>query len=1517
MQYEQEPILLEPREHFGIVKSQSKQQHQTWYSTKVRSIWITVLLMLCIISGIMVAYHSYSKNKVGKTVLELKSYTRARYKPELPKNIGYMDIYIRKPTSDGSLQPFRRFHFPAVCYRHRDFPLSGRFINPMPWTNIYFERRSRQTVIYSSKGNVCVLPSLINDYDEIYSVAELIAAGYASLARSGGKPLRAIDVTFYFKSMPLTDPDVPQVDDFTGVFNDRVYTRYGSFPSGKRKDHVGIYSTTESEDEDIYDPSRNYYYRSRKPYSQYTKTGITRVTTTTTLTTTSEPVRTGITKIVINPTTNAIAPSENPTFGGTTFGTVGMYEKLRGIAYGQLDPYDIHNSIITDLKLAPRNKNGMVEYSTDFYILKPVNLTNGNHKLFFEVNNRGGKLFGSFAQSSGGNNPTTASDAGQAFLMNQGYTMAWCGWDPLTHNAPTDITMQYEQEPILLEPREHFGIVKSQSKQQHQTWHSAKVRNIWITVLLMLCIISGIIVAYHSYSKNKVGETVLELKSYTRYKPELPKNIGYMNIYIRKPTSDSSLQPFRRFHFPAVCYRHRDFPLSGRFINLMPWTNIYFERRSRQTIIYSSKGNVCVLPSLINDYDEIYSVAELIAAGYASLARSGGKPLRAIDVTFYFKPTPLTGPDVPQVDDFTGAFDDGVYTRYGSFLTGKRKDHVGIYSTIESEDEDIYDSSRNHYYRSRKPHSQHTKTDITRVTTLTTTSEPVHTGITKIVINPTTNAIAPSENPTFGGTTFGTVGMYEKVRGIAYGQLDPYDIHNSIITDLKLAPRNKNGMVEYSTDFYILKPVNLTNGNHKLFFEVNNRGSKLFGSFAQSSGGNNPTTASDAGQAFLMNQGYTMAWCGWDPNGMVEYSTDFYILKPVNLTNGNHKLFFEVNNRGGKLFGSFAQSSGGNNPTTASDAGQAFLMNQGYTMAWCGWDPSVSPTGSPDLLRIYLPIVTNADDTSITGPGYEYIVLDNSVTTSYMTAYRTVSTDTTKAKLTVKDHLTDAPITISPTDWMWTSDNTISLLPLNTTFKQSSIYELVYTAKDPYVAGIGFAATRDFVSFLRSSRGDNPLAGDVTRVLSWSLSQPARYMNDFIWLGFNEDLEKKHVFDGVFNWIGAGNGIGLNYRFAQSARTERNRQNHLYPEAPFPFSYTTLTDSGMHKTDGRNMRCTKTNTCPKIMNIISSNEYWVKAGSLLHSSIEGYDIPTPSNVHNYLISGTQHGGAAAANSRGICQQFGNTVDANPVLRALYVALDQWIDGTNPPASRVPNHSDKTAVLSSTTENSHLGIGIISQTALNWPTIPNVLYTGLVTVRNRFDFGPKFSRGIITIAPPKSVGVYYSSFVSKLDADGNELAGIRLPPVSVPVATYTGWNLRSAAFGGNDGCESTGSTIPFAPDKATRMAKGDSRLSLTERYGTRSNYEKAVAAAANELAKQRLLLPADVQAYITASQQTIQVINSPTYGNYTCNYEKAVAAAANELAKQRLLLPADVQAYITASQQTIQVINSPTYGNYTW
>ena len=592
-------------------------------------------------------------------------------------------------------------------------------------------------------------------------------------------------------------------------------------------------------------------------------------------------------------------------------------------------------------------------------------------------------------------------------------------------------------------------------------------------------------------------------------------------------------------------------------------------------------------------------------------------------------------------------------------------------------------------------------------------------------------------------------------------------------------------------------------------------------------------------------------------DGKVLYSMDIYILKPVALANGNRKLFMEVNNRGGKLFGAFNGSGGGNNPTTAADAGDAFLMHQGYSLAWNGWDPG-APAGADRLTLNVGAALKKANGDDITGPSYEYIVNDNTNAALRMTAaltYPAASLEKSRAKLTVKPHLRDTPDEIGPDGWEYTSaaGTAIRLLPAGTPLQLSAIYEFSYEAKDPVVAGIGFAATRDFVSFLRSSAADNPLRGYVDYTEAFTISQPARYMNDFINLGFNEDEDGRRVFDGVLNWLGGGNGVALNYRFAQSGRTERNRQNHRYPEAPFPFAWPQLTDPYTGKTAGRVVRCEATGTCPMVMESNSSNEYWVKTGSLLHSYPNGKDLPRdPDNVRFYLLSGVEHTvGGAPPMSAGTCQQFRNSTNPNPVLRALFVALDQWVTGgVKPPKSEVPGPG--TRVYSIPLSD---GVGFVPQDALGWPNIPGVTYSGLITVRHLFDFGPDFDDGILTLNPPDFSGPVYPSYVSRVDHDGNEIAGIRLPDVAAPIATTTGWGLRAAGFGGGpwDGCEASGQWIPFEKTKAERLAKGDPRPSMQERYKNHAGYVKAVAKEARKLEQRRLLLPADVQRYIDAAE----------------------------------------------------------------
>jgi alpha/beta hydrolase family protein len=635
--------------------------------------------------------------------------------------------------------------------------------------------------------------------------------------------------------------------------------------------------------------------------------------------------------------------------------------------------------------------------------------------------------------------------------------------------------------------------------------------------------------------------------------------------------------------------------------------------------------------------------------------------------------------------------------------------------------------------------------------------------------------ITSVESPTFDGQSFGNVGQYEKLTGRAYGEVDPNDPRNAVITDIGLAPRNPQGMVEYATDVMILKPVDMSKANHRLFYEPTNRGNIL--SFPQ---------LNDA-------------------------------------------------------------RSGGNNPTTAADAGNGFLMTEGYTVLESGWDVTAAPGGGRFTTSV--PVARNADGSTITGPAMEELVVDDDATRVFPFTYAAASPDKAQASLTVRERYEDPPVPISADRWEYTDDtlSSIHLLPDGTSFQRGTLYEFVYTARDPIVAGLGFAAIRDVAEFFRHADADeqgapNPLAGNIQYVYTSCVSQPCRTMHDFVDLGFNQDAAGSRVVDGVLNWIGGGDGIFMNYRFAQPGRTQRQHIARWYPEFQFPFANQTLTDPVTGKTDGRLARCTVTDTCPDIFEANSENEYWSKDGAMLQVDPNGNDLPDPGNVRYFLMSSLPHGGGVPATGRGICQQTLNPLVANATLRALLVDLDQWVaSGTPPPDSQMPRVADGTLV------------SPLPQDSMGFPSIPGVTYNGRMHTGDLFDFGPRFDQGILSILPPKLVGTPYPMLVPKTDADGNDIAGIRLPEVAAPLATYTGWALRANPPGANDGCDASGQKIDFPSTQADRVASGDPRMSIAERYPSHDAYVSAVTNAVNALRQQRLLLAADAQAYIDAAE----------------------------------------------------------------
>src|SRR5205823_1893094 len=291
---------------------------------------------------------------------------------------------------------------------------------------------------------------------------------------------------------------------------------------------------------------------------------------------------------------------------------------------------------------------------------------------------------------------------------------------------------------------------------------------------------------------------------------------------------------------------------------------------------------------------------------------------------------------------------------------------------------------------------------------------------------------------------------------------------------------------------------------------------------------------------------------------------------------------------------------------------------------------------------ITLPVVRNADGSPITGPAYEYIVNGG---TSYELTYAAATIDRSKATLTHRVHLNDKPEIVPPSGWQYNADGTaIGLLPAGTSFVANDIYEFSYTAKDPTVNGIGFAAVRDWNAWLRYETKDdagtaNPLAADITRIYTEVSSQPGRFLNDFRYLGFNQAENGKQVFDGMMQWIAAGDGISMNYRWSQPGRTERNRQDHLFVEGRFPFANVMTTDPITGQTDSRYAKCAATHTCPFAMEIFSANEYWVKAASLMTTEpTGGKELPDSPFTRLYFMSSMTHG-TGNSSPRGSRQQF--------------------------------------------------------------------------------------------------------------------------------------------------------------------------------------------------------------------------------------------------------------------------------------
>jgi hypothetical protein len=548
--------------------------------------------------------------------------------------------------------------------------------------------------------------------------------------------------------------------------------------------------------------------------------------------------------------------------------------------------------------------------------------------------------------------------------------------------------------------------------------------------------------------------------------------------------------------------------------------------------------------------------------------------------------------------------------------------------------------------------------------------------------------------------------------------------------------------------------------------------------------------------------------------GEVEFSADLYILRPQDPAKSNGTVLFEVSNRGGRgMPGRFEFARGGD------DVGDGRLLAKGYTLVWVGWEWDV-PKSQAGLLHLRAPHF-RPDALPAQGLVRSEFIPMRSATSMNLgdRAQEPIAVDKAVG-LYVRESVEAAPREIAHEKWTLSADQRSLEMPGG--FEPGMLYEFVYQGKDPVVAGTGLAAVRDIVSFLKYGGADSPL-GDhrqLQRAIGFGISQSGRFLRQFLYDGFNADENNRKVFDAVWADVaGAGRGA-FNYRYAQPSRDGHPYLNILYPTDVFPFVDSELLAAA------RSSR-----TAPKLFLTNNSYEYWGRVASLVHLTPDGKsDAVLLPDTRVYFVAGVQHGpGSLPLHKDGTRYDLG-PIDHRPVQRALLEALQAWIkDGAAPPDSVYPK----------------LAAGeLTSPKALQFP-VPGVTVPEHPRIARKEDLGPQFeNQGIVLREPPQILGAY-PLLVPQVDADGIDRGGIRLPEVAVPLATITGWNLRSPERGASQQmAEFDGSTFPFTRTKQERERSGDRRLSIAERYTGREDYLKKAAAAVDELIRRRLVLPED-------------------------------------------------------------------------
>jgi hypothetical protein len=613
-----------------------------------------------------------------------------------------------------------------------------------------------------------------------------------------------------------------------------------------------------------------------------------------------------------------------------------------------------------------------------------------------------------------------------------------------------------------------------------------------------------------------------------------------------------------------------------------------------------------------------------------------------------------------------------------------------------------------------------------------------------------------------GNTSFGSAGPYERIVAKAHYAVDPKTDANRIISDIDLAPRNGEGLVEFSADIYVLKPRDPKSGNGTVLFEVSNRGNK----------------------------------------GMVSM---------------------------------FSMGGGGADPRGEKDFGDRFLLERGYTLVWIGWQFDVPDL--PEKLRVYPPVATE-NGKPIVGLVRAEMTPDKRETVMALGDRSHIAYPVLEAvQMTVRDRCDGNRTALPASAWKLVNGNTH--VEIASGFEPGRIYELVYRTKDSVLVGLGPAAVRDFISYLKygAPKASINVLGDqrnfIKRSIAFGTSQSGRFLRTFLFYGFNRDEENRQVFDGVWSHVAGGGRGSFNHRFAQPSRDGHPHFNCMYPTDIFPFTDRTQTDPVTRLSGGILERSIADKVTPKVFYTNSSYEYWGRSAALIHSSLDGrQDVPLNDDSRAYMFAGTQHGPGSFPPSKGNTAEPSNGNDYRWMMRALLVAMNEWITtGKQPPPSQVPQVSKDQ---------------LVSFNAVNWPKIPSSRLPQRPQRAYRADYGPEFrTKGVVTKEPP-DLGAPFATLVAQVDTDGNETSGIRAPIVQVPLATFTGWNMRIPKIGAADEIYSmVGSTLLFPRTRAERAQNKDPRPSIEERYSGRQDYVAKFTAAAKDLVAKGYLLDADV------------------------------------------------------------------------